>query len=140
MGMFSAEIELVNFEDECDARKYRIGEEGIRRMKVSALVDTGAMRLSINENIQSYLQLPFVEKQLFQLANGEVREYPVVTGVKVVCLGRSTVCDAVVLPGDSEPLLGAFPLEAMEIVIAPAEEQLIYHPYKVDFSRIHYRR
>lgn len=35
-------------------------------------------------------------------------------------------------PGDSEPLLGAIPLEEMDVVIDPQREELIVNPLHPD--------
>lgn len=62
MGLIYADIELINSDDIALARRHYIGEEEIKRMHVSALVDTGSYMLAINENIQQQLQLPVLEK------------------------------------------------------------------------------
>ena len=60
------------------------------------------------------LQLPFIEKRVAELANGQREEYDVVGPVDVRFKNRSTTCRAFVLPGgDAEPLLGAIPIEDM---------------------------
>ena len=59
MGYVYSEIELINGADFNDAKRYRIGEEEIRRTRVTMLVDSGSYLMAINENIQEYLDLPF---------------------------------------------------------------------------------
>ena len=52
-------------------------------------------------------------------------------------MNRTTSCLAMVLPGDSEPLLGAIPLEDMDVLIHPQRQELIVnpdHPYMVHFT------
>jgi clan AA aspartic protease len=90
--------------------------------------------LAINENIQEQLQLPIVEKRKVQLANGHIGEYDVVTSVEVRFKNRRTLCNAIVLPGNSEPLLGAIPLEDMDVVIHPARQELMVHPNHPNFA------
>ena len=63
MGLVYADIELISGEDITLAKKHIIGEEEIKRMHVTALVDTGSYMLAINENIQQQLELPVVEKR-----------------------------------------------------------------------------
>ena len=41
---------------------------------------------------------------------------------------RSTTCRAVVFPKDTEVLLGAIPMEDMDVLIDPKQEQLIVNP------------
>jgi clan AA aspartic protease len=133
MGLIYADVELINSEDLGLARRYMIGEEEVKRMNVNILVDTGAYNLCINETIQEQLDLPFVEKRKAQLANGHVEEYNVVGPIVLKFKNRRTVCNAMVLQGDSEPLLGAIPLEDMDVLIQrnvapPARQELIVNP------------
>ena len=83
MGLTYADIELVNADDLAYVRKYIIGEEEVKRMHVNMLVDSGALNLCINENIQAQLQLPFIERRVAELANGQREEYDVVGPVDV---------------------------------------------------------
>jgi clan AA aspartic protease len=128
MGFVYADIELVNADDIALAKKYVIGEEEIKRMPVKMLVDTGAYNLCINESIQQQLDLPFVEKRKAISANGSIDEYDVVGPVQVLFKNRKTICYALVLQGDNEPLLGAIPLEDMDVLIHPLREELIVNP------------
>jgi hypothetical protein len=52
MGLVHAEIELINAGDIALARRYYIGEEEIRSIRVTGLVDRGSYMLCINESIQ----------------------------------------------------------------------------------------
>lgn len=126
--MVYAEVELINGEDLSDARRFRIGEEEIKRMSVNILVDTGSYMLAINESIQEQLQVPFFEKRTMQLADNRIREYDVVSPIELRFKNRRVVCSAVVLPGDAEPLLGAIPLEEMDVLIHPTRQELIINP------------
>ena len=62
MGLIYAEVELINGEDIGHARRYMIGEEEIRRMRVTMLVDSGSFMMVINETIREYLGLPIKEE------------------------------------------------------------------------------
>ena len=128
MGLVYADIELINSEDIGLARRYVIGEEEIKRISLNMLVDTGAYNLCINESIQQQLDLPFVEKRKAQLANGHIEEYDVVGPIVLKFKNRQTVCNAMVLQGDSEPLLGAIPLEDLDVVILPLRQEMIVNP------------
>jgi len=113
MGYVYADVELTNAEDIGLARRYIIGEEEIRRVHSNILVDTGAYNLCINESIQSQLQLPFIEKRTAQTADRRFVTYDVVGPVHLKFKKRNTICTAMVLSGDNEPLLGVIPLEEM---------------------------
>src|ERR1700712_3793020 len=71
MGLTYAEIELINSVDMQDAKRCYIDKDEIRKMRITVLVDTGALLLAINENIQQILQLPVTDKKQAELANGE---------------------------------------------------------------------
>ena len=136
MGLVYADIELINAEDIALARRYFIGEDEVKRMRINALVDTGAYMLCINESIQEQLQFPIVEKRKGQLADGTIQDFDVVTGVELKFKNRRTSCSAMVLPGDSEVLLGAIPLEDMDVMIHPLRQELIVNPDHPYFAQM----
>ena len=134
MGTVHAEIELINWADIANARSFTIGEEEIRRTRVTMLVDTGAYMMAINEHIQSYLGLPFIEKRQIQLADGQWTRCDVVGPVEVKFANRTAICSAFVLPEDSEPLLGAIPMEEMDVLVHPKRQELIVNPEHPDYA------
>ena len=140
MGAVYAEVELVNIEDVDNAKRYRIGEEEIRRLRLSMLVDSGAYMMAINETIQSQLEIPFREKRKVQLASGQVAEYDVVGPIEVKFANRSAICSAFVLPGDTEPLLGAIPMEEMDVLIHPNRQELVVNPQHPNYAVLKMKR
>ena len=136
MGLVYADIELINGDDLALARRNIIGEEEIKRIHVNMLVDTGNMYMFINENIQEQLQLAVLEKRKGQLANGHIVEYDVVGPLEVKFKNRRCTVNAMVLPGDNEPLLGAIPLEDMDVLIHPYRQELIVNPAHPYFAQM----
>jgi len=134
MGLVYADIELINSDDLAFVRRGIMGEEEVKRINVNMLVDTGSILLAINENIQEYLQLPVTGARKAQLANGHIVECDVVGPVILKFKNRDAICSALVLPGDSEPLLGAIPLEEMDVLVHPQRNELIVHPEHPDFA------
>ncbi|MFT4204670.1 MAG: hypothetical protein QM610_12265 [Chitinophagaceae bacterium] len=134
MGLVYADIELVNSVDRALVKRHVIGEEEIRHIKLNILVDSGAYMMAINESIQSQLELSFIEKRKVQLASGQVVSYDVVGPVDVYFANRMATCNAFVLPGDSEPLLGAIPMEEMDVLIHPARQELIVNPAHPNYA------
>lgn len=129
MGKVYAEVNLTNATDIENAERYIIGEEEIRRFNTTMLVDSGSELLCINETIQSVLGLRLREKRRFFLADdGVSQELNIVGPVEVRFQNRSTVCEAIVLPGNTECLLGSIPMEAMDVLIHPSRHELIAHP------------
>lgn len=136
MGTVYAEIELINASDIEMARKHFIGEEEIKRFNVRMLANSGAYMMAINESIQAQLDLPFVEKRKAVMADGSVSEFKVVGPVFVKFKNRTAVCNAFVLKGDSEPLLGVIPKEEMDVVIHPLRQELIVNPEHPDYAQL----
>jgi clan AA aspartic protease len=98
------------------------------------LVDTGSMYLCLNENIQETLQLPILHRRKGQLANGEIVECDVVGPVQLRFENRSCHMEAMVLPGDNELLLGAIPMEALDVLINPLQQELVVNPESPDMA------
>ena len=128
MGIIYAEIELVNGGDLVLARRHMIEQDEVKRTKVNMLVDTGSVYMCINESVQQQLQLDVVEKRKGQLADGSIVEYDVVGPIEVRFKNRRCCVDAMVLPGENELLLGAIPLEDMDVLIHPRRQELIVNP------------
>jgi clan AA aspartic protease len=128
MGLVYADITLINGEDLILAKRHIIGEEEVKQMNINILVDTGAYNLCINEEIQAQLQFPVVEKRKAETADGRIVECDVVDNVQVRFRNRATTCRAMILPGNCEPLLGAIPLEDMDVLIHPQRQELLVNP------------
>lgn len=129
MGQVFADIELFNADDMALARRNFIGEDEIRKFSICPLVDSGADHLCINENIQKVLQLNKVGTQRLELATGKIVTCDLVGPIELRFKNLRTVCDAVVLPADSDPLLGLLPLESLDVIIHPKRNELIENPH-----------
>jgi len=136
MGLVYAEITLINGEDMILAKRHIIGQEEIKQMTVNMLVDSGAYMLAINETIQEQLQLPVVDKKKAQMADGSIKEYEVVGPIELRFKNRQCTCRAMVLPGDNEPLLGAIPMEEMDVLIHPLRQELMVNPEHPYFAQL----
>src|SRR5712691_10031671 len=128
MGLIRTQLELLNGDDLALTRRGKLPVEEIRKMKVAALVDCGAMMLAINENICQQLGLMKVEERVAELADGSIRTYDVVGPIEVRIPHRRCSVDAMVLPGDAEVLLGAIPMEDMDLVIEPKSQIVQVNP------------
>jgi len=136
MGLVYADVELINGEDESLARRHMMDKDDVKRMHVNILVDTGSYMLAINENIQEQLQLPVVDSKKAQTADGRIIACDVVAPIVLLFKNRRVTGSAMVLPGDSEPLLGAIPLEEMDVLIHPLRQELIVNPEHPYFAQM----
>src|SRR5215213_1662804 len=133
MGYVYADIELTNEDHLALHRHGKLPENEIKRVTCTALVDSGAWDLVLNEEIQQQLQLPLVGKELVKLADETLLEVDVVGPVQVRFEDRTTlVGHAVVMPATSEVLLGAYPMEGLDVFIDPKRERLLLHPQSPD--------
>ena len=113
MGTFKEEITLENILDRS------------RTLKVEAMPDTGAWTLVINEDTRQKLGLTIEETSKSTLADGKTDIYDVTGGIKIRWKNRSTILPAVVVPNAKNILLGALPLEAMDLMVDPVHEKLV---------------
>ncbi|MBN2315318.1 MAG: clan AA aspartic protease [Sedimentisphaerales bacterium] len=115
MGLVSAKIQLENPK-----------ESKLKGIKVDALVDSGAVHLCIPEHLQIQLKLKEIDKKEVTLADGSKKLVPYVGPVLVRFKNRVGFVGALVL-GD-EVLLGAIPMEDLDLVILPKEKKLDVNP------------
>ncbi|MEK6621861.1 MAG: clan AA aspartic protease [Planctomycetota bacterium] len=115
MGHVFADIELSNPR-----------QPDLIPMKVHALVDTGALMLCIPEHVALQLNLQTESMREVSVADGRNVNVPYVGPLKVTFGKRFCYVGALVL-GD-EVLLGAVPMEDMDLVINPSRRELTVDP------------
>jgi clan AA aspartic protease len=134
MGMVYADIEIINSTDLGLVRRNQMDIDDVRSMKLNVLCDSGAYMMAINETIKGQLDLQVVEKRKAVMANGDVEEFDVVGPIDIRFKNRKATCNAFVLKGDSEPLLGAIPMEEMDVLIHPLRQELIVNPEHPNYA------
>jgi len=99
-----------------------------QKLDVRALVDTGATFMRVTEAVAMQLgfEVTEVSRQVVTFADGHQRKVPKITPVEIHFENRSYVTEALAL-GD-ECLMGVLPLEAMDLLIDPKNQQLIVNP------------
>lgn len=95
-------------------------------LSATALVDTGATTLCIPEHVAVQLDLAELEKREVTTAEGRHLSVPYVGPVQVGFGNRSCFTGALVL-GDSV-LLGAIPLEDMDLVVNSRMQKITVNP------------
>jgi len=115
MGLVNAKIVLRN-----------PGLKKLKPLEVDALVDSGAVHLCIPEHIQIQLKLEEIDKKEVILANGGRKLVPYVGPIEIKFKNRIGFAGALVM-GD-QILLGAIPMEDMDLVIIPKKRILDVNP------------
>ena len=95
-------------------------------LPVSALADSGAVHLCIPEHLAIQLQLAELERREVMLADGRRRSVPYVGPVEVRFGNRRCFTGAMVL--GNKVLLGAIPMEDMDLVLQPQLQRLSVNP------------
>ncbi len=115
MGHIFANLELSNPRD-----------KKLKSIQVKALVDTGALMLCIPQHIALQIQLETESMREITLADGKSMQVPYAGPIKVAFENRVCFVGALVL-GD-EVLLGAVPIEDMDLMISPSKQTIIVNP------------
>jgi len=100
---------------------------------VKALADTGALMLCIPEHVALQLELDQESVREVSVADGRKRSVPYVGPIKVTFGKRFCYVGALVL-GD-EVLLGAVPMEDMDLVVNPARREITVDPASPNIPR-----
>jgi clan AA aspartic protease len=125
MGQVFADITLKNAGDVVNVARGYIKAPEVRETAVRSLVDTGAGTLVINDWVQAKLGLTVKGLRRVTLGNNTKEICKVTEPVEVHWKDRQTACPALVIPGDGVVLLGAIPLEDMDLVVNPATQELV---------------
>ena len=115
MGHIFAEIKLSNPRNQI-----------LKPVIARALADTGALMLCIPEHIAIQLELEMESKREVTVADGRSMSVPYAGPIKVEFLDRFCYVGALVL-GD-EVLLGAVPMEDMDLVLSPGCLEITVDP------------
>ena len=115
MGQIYADIILSN-----------LTNNAFEPIEAKALVDTGALFLCIPEHVAIQLDLTEFEKREVTIADGSKRLVPYVGSIKINYLNRMCLTGALVL--GNMVLLGAIPIEDMDLIIHPAKLKVTVNP------------
>ncbi len=136
MGLVFADIELISGDDLAFFRRGQLQENQIHRCIVRAMVDSGATMLAIPGFVKQQLGLQKITELEAELADGSDVVLEVVGPVEVRFQNRRTSVEAIVVPNSMTTLLGAIPMEGMDVLIDPRREQLIVNPESPDVARM----
>ncbi len=134
MGIIKATLHLVNTADEIKLDEGIITKENVKQVTEVFLVDTGAYMLCINETMRKKLGLRHFRYESYEMADGTKHLFETAGPASVYFENRNTVCRALILPGDTEPLLGVIPMKDMDVVLNPRLQTITVHPDHPDVS------
>jgi clan AA aspartic protease len=98
----------------------------LQGVTLTALADTGALMLCLPEHVAIQLELETESQREVSVADGRAMTVPYVGPVKVEFENRMCYVGALVL-GD-EVLLGAVPMEDMDLLLSPSQQQITVNP------------
>ena len=104
----------------------------LRHVEADALADTGSVFLCISREVQLQLQLEELEKREATFADGSRKLVPYVGPVEVHFKNRGGYFGALVL-GD-QVLLGAIPMEDMDLIVIPKTRSVDVNPAHPNFA------
>ena len=93
---------------------------------VDALVDTGAVHLCIPEHVRIQLKLEAIDEKEVTLADGSKRLVPYVGPIEIKFKNRTGFAGALVL--GQQVLLGAIPMEDMDLIVIPKTRTVDINP------------
>ena len=115
MGLTSTRIRLAN-----------VRRPDLQPVEVDALADTGALHLCIPEHVSIQLELDEFDRREVTLADGSRRIVSYVGPLLLTVANRKGLTGAMVL--GNEVLLGAIPMEDLDLVVVPGTRQVIPNP------------
>lgn len=115
MGLTNAKIQL---------RNPRLPD--LQPVEVDALADTGSVHLCIPPHTQIQLRLAQVDEKEVTLADGSRKLVPYVGPIELRYRNRTGFAGALVM-GD-QILLGAIPMEDMDLVVVPKTRTVVVNP------------
>lgn len=115
MGLVNAELTLRNPR-----------QPELSPVKVEALADTGALHLCLPEHVRIQLELEEIDKKEVTLADDSRKLVPYVGPVEIRFRNRVGFVGALVM--GNQVLLGAIPMEDMDLVVIPSTRSLEVNP------------
>ena len=117
MGTVYADLILKNHSDLVMVRNGLLEEKDVRFLAVKAVVDTGAGTLVINQEQCRQLGLELQKEHIVTLANNVKEKIKIADPIEICWKNRESVCLPWVVADSPEVLLGAIPLEEMDLIV-----------------------
>ncbi|MEW5767699.1 MAG: retroviral-like aspartic protease family protein [bacterium] len=128
MGEIRVQIELENFADRYRFLENQIQEDNIKKYQMEAIVDTGAVMLSLPQDVVENLNLKILRKVVVIYADERKEERPVAGTVTIKIGNRFMNTDCIVGHPLSEALIGQVILEELDLIPDCQNQRLIPRP------------
>lgn len=130
MGEVRVKVRLTNAFDESRLRRGMIEPEHVRTCEADALVDTGAVRTVLPQDVVTRLGLGLRRQRVVEYADGRKERVSVTEPFVVELAGRDTLEDALVLGG--EVLIGQTVLEKLDLFVDCHGRRVVPNPAHPD--------
>ena len=124
MGRVTEKIKLTNVLDTT------------KSVEVEVLVDTGAMMLSLPQDVVDELGLTKVKEVTVRYANNKTEDKTMYGVVRVEINGRVGDFDVIAEAKGAQPLLGQIPLEQLDLIVDPVARRLLPNPRSPDMQMV----
>ena len=111
---------------------------GLKPIEVKCLVDTGSTFLCIPQHIATQLEIKELETREATLADGSSYAVPYGGPLKISFENRSCFVGTLIM--GNEVLLGAVPMEDMDLVVQPKLLKLTVNPESPNIARGHVKQ
>lgn len=98
----------------------------LEEVRAEALADTGPVHLRLPEDLARELRLEVYDRKQVALADGSSRTVPYMGPVEIRFKNRTAITGALVF--GNQVLLGAIPMEDMDLVVSPRDRTIDVNP------------
>ncbi len=125
VGRFSVELEVANYADLIRAQDGTLPADQVRRQTIQGVVDSGATKLVLPEEVVKRLGLPLGDPVKVRYADGRQAKRKGAEGIYVQLLGRHGTFRAIVEPKRTTALIGAIVLEDLDLLVDCIAQRVI---------------
>ncbi|MGD8240542.1 MAG: aspartyl protease family protein [Armatimonadota bacterium] len=129
MGRVVVKVRIANVADLVLAQHGVVEDDQVRRRELEALADSGATLMCLPEDMAEELGLEVFRTETARLAKGERHKVPIARTLRIEIGDRTVDQDCMLLPRGTQPLVGHWVLQEMDLVIDCRRERLVpAHP------------
>ena len=132
MGEIVVEILLENVIDLGIVGRGVGNDSDVRRVRMPAIADTGAMMLALPQDVVDQLGLTTVRTASATYADGRRGDVPVAGPLNITIGNRFMTTECVVIPQGSEALIGQIVMEGLDLIADCAKQILAPRPESPD--------